>query len=303
MKCSEDEHNLLATNIDLEAESFSNVDICERNEYTHYYVIGSSDVMNALGKLKTDKISDNGLVYSNNFTHGTEILCQYLSILYTSKIYHGFCPASFICANIILIPKGSKVNLSYSHKYWSIATSVFVSIQSVILGKLLDHSIIVKQSDTLTTSQHQYGFKTNPSTVLCSTMVIETVQHYTENDVRPVYVLRLDVSKAFDKVAFNVLFNELRDRTVCPRIIKLMYFMYTNQSCSVKRDNKQSDQFKISNGVKQGGVISPLLFSCYIDNLFTQLQHSGLGCHVGSSYTGAFGYADDIALLAHSLQC
>ena len=79
--------------------------------------------------------------------------------------------------------------------------------------------------------------------------------------------------------------------------------MYTNQSCSVKWDNEQSDYFNISNGVKQGGVISPLLFSCYIDNLFTQLQHSGLGCHVGSSYAGAFGYTDDIALLAPSLQC
>ena len=117
------------------------------------------------------------------------------------------------------------------------------------------------------------------------------------------YVLLLDASNAFDKVAFNVLFNELRDRAVCLRFIKLLYFMYTNQSCSVKWDNKQSDYFKISNGVKQGRVISPLLFSCYIDKLFTQFQHSGLGCHVGSLYAGAFGYADDIALLAPFLQC
>ena len=70
-----------------------------------------------------------------------------------------------------------------------------------------------------------------------------------------------------------------------------------------KWDNEHSDCFKVSNGVKQGGVISPLLFSCYIDNLFAQLQHSGLDCHSGLSYAGAFGYADDIALLAPSLQC
>ena len=145
------------------------------------------------------------------------------------------------------------MNLSDSDKYRSIAISS-------ILGKILDHIIIVKQSDALTTFQHQYGFKANSSTVLCSTMVIETVQYYTENGARPVYVLLLDASKAFDKVAFNVLFNELRDRAVYQRIIKLLYFMYTNQSCSVKWDNEQSDYFKISNGVKQGGVISPLLF-------------------------------------------
>ena len=110
----------MATNIDVAAESFSNAEICERNECTHCHVISSSDVMSAIGKLKTDKISDNGLVYSNNFTHGTELLFQYLSILYTSMVYHGYCPSLFICANIIPISKGSKVYLSDSDKYKSI---------------------------------------------------------------------------------------------------------------------------------------------------------------------------------------
>ena len=58
--------------------------------------------MSAIGKLKSDKVNDNGLVYSNNFIHGTEF--QYLSVLYTSMIFNGFCPPSFICANIIPIP-------------------------------------------------------------------------------------------------------------------------------------------------------------------------------------------------------
>ena len=78
---------------------------------------------------------------------------------------------------------------------------------------------------------------------------------------------------------------------------------YTNQSCYVKWGNEHSDSFNVSNSVKQGGVISPLLFSRYIDQLFSQLEHSGLGCHVGASYAGAFGYADDIALVAPSMQC
>ena len=90
---------------------------------------------------------------------------------------------------------------------------------------------------------------------------------------------------------------------MCPRITKLLHHMYTNQSCYVKWGNEHSDSFNVSNGVKQGGVISPLLFSCYIDKLFSQLEHSGLGCHVGTSYAGAFGYADDIALVAPSMQC
>ena len=80
-------------------------------------------------------------------------------------VHHGFCPPTFICANIIPIPKGSKANLSDSDKYRSIAISS-------LLGKILDHIIIVKQSEALKTSNYQFGFKANSSKVLCSTMVI-----------------------------------------------------------------------------------------------------------------------------------
>ena len=90
---------------------------------------------------------------------------------------------------------------------------------------------------------------------------------------------------------------------MCPRITKSLYYMYTKSQMMYWWDNELSDYFNGSNVVKKGGVISPLLFSCYFDNLFSQLQHSGLGCNVGLSYTVAFGYADDIDLLAHSLQC
>ena len=55
-------------------------------------------------------------------------------------VHHGFCPPTFILANIIPIPKGSKANLSDSDKYRSIAISS-------LLGKILDHFIIVKQSE------------------------------------------------------------------------------------------------------------------------------------------------------------
>ena len=69
--------------------------------------------------------------------------------------------------------------------------------------------------------------------------------------------------------------------------------MYTHQQYYVKCSNL----FNVSNEVKQGSVISPLLFSIYIDELFSKLEYLGLGCHVGLTYAGAFGYADDLALI------
>ena len=56
--------------------------------------------------------------------------------------------------------------------------------------------------------------------------------------------------------------------------------------------------FTVSNGVRQGGVLSPLLFSVYVDGLFMRLRHSGYGCRIGPHFVGAVGYADDICILS-----
>ena len=61
-----------------------------------------------------------------------------------------------------------------------------------------------------------------------------------------------------------------------------------------------SHEFKVSNGVRQGAVSSPLLFSVYIDELFAQLQKSGIGCRLYGLYFGVVGYADDLLLLSAS---
>ena len=66
-------------------------------------------------------------------------------------------------------------------------------------------------------------------------------------------------------------------------------------------NGKQSITFGVSNGVKQGGVISPILYCVYVDGLFSELCDSGVGCYMGSTYVGAFGFADDFKGLAPSV--
>jgi len=293
VKSGKDEIMTLTHRIDISVRDQCD---CSDDCNDHCHIVNKFDVDKAIHKLKADKVNEDGLLFSDNFIHGTDLLFSYIAILFSSMIYHGFAPEPFIRASVIPIPKGTKASLSNSDKYRSIAISSLIS-------KIFDHVIIIRQAETLKTSDYQFGFKPQSSTVLCSTMVIETIQYYTENGNRPVYLLLLDASKAFDKVSYDVLFNILLDKCMCPRIVKLLYYMYTHQSCYVNWCNVNSDNFNISNGVKQGGVISPLLFSIYIDNLFVRLRQSGLGCHIGLTYAGSFGYADDVALIAPSLYC
>jgi len=52
-----------------------------------------------------------------------------------------------------------------------------------------------------------------------------------------------------------------------------------------------SDYFLVSNEVKQRGVIIPILFCVYIDDLLLRLFSSGVGCYLGLNFVGALAYA------------
>jgi len=62
-----------------------------------------------------------------------------------------------------------------------------------------------------------------------------------------------------------------------------------------------SEQVSLSAGVRQGGILSPLLFSSYVNTLLDKLEQSGLGCFVNKKCLNSFMYADDLILLSLSV--
>ena len=81
----------------------------------------------------------------------------------------------------------------------------------------------------------------------------------------------------------------------------LYVHLFTNQHLNVSWNNSMSMYFSTTNGVTQGGALSNILFSIYIDEMLTRLRMSGFGCMFGHKYYCPVGYANDISLVAPSI--
>ncbi len=130
--------------------------------------------------------------------------------------------------------------------------------------------------------------------------MMETVNYYNFNRSN-VYVLLLDATEALDRVKYCKLFREVSNRQMSPLVIMLLMYMYTNQILQVRWEDDMSSQFGVVNCVKQGGVLSPLLFAVYIDGLLIRLEETGMGCYMGIRFIGALAFTDDLNLLASTL--
>ena len=115
----------------------------------------------------------------------------------------------------------------------------------------------------LVTASNQFGFKKGIGTDMCLYAMKEIVDNHRRMGGN-VFMCFLDASKAFDRVNFHKLFEKMETRGIPKYVIRILEYWYTNQSMYVRWGNVTSDKFGVSNGVKQGGIISSHLFNIYL---------------------------------------
>ena len=147
---------------------------------------------------------------------------------------HGTTPAGLLLSTMVPLIKNKHGNKCDSNNYRAIAISS-------LLGKIFDTILLKLQHESLFTDLLQFGFKHNSSTVICTSLLRDTIEYYNENG-SDCYLLLLDASKAFDRVKYVRLFRTLRDRNMCLTVLRLLMNMYVNQSFQAKWNNIISSQ-------------------------------------------------------------
>ena len=109
----------------------------------------------------------------------------------------------------------------------------------------------------------------------------------------------------FRGLTYNVhtgLFLKLLRRHVPLLFLNLIIVWYSNLRCRVRWGDTYSEWFFIRAGVRQGGILSPVFYCLYIDDLVDILIDTGAGCYLKLVFLSILLYADDMALLAPSLK-
>ena len=172
---------------------------------------------------------------------------------------------------------------------------------SGIASKVFEHIIILRLEKYLWTNDNQFGFKSGHSTDLCIYALSEFIKYFKSSSTS-VYVAFLDASKAFNIISHWTLFRKLIDRKISIYLVKILCDWYQHQIMSVRWGCSISNRFNVTNGVRQGGVLSPKLFNVYIDGLSNILNNCTTGGFLGGKRINHMLYADDLCIVSLSSQ-
>ena len=247
--------------------------------------------MRSAFKLLKPHKADGTSLLSDHLIFALPAIEGFVAKLFTCILRHGYMPAALRDCILVPIPKGNKDPTS-SDNYRPVALAP-------ALSKALEWSILLLYPNHFTTSDLQFGFKKGMSTALCTGFIKNVVSKFVHNG-SSVFGCFLDASKAFDRVNHDILFSKLMERGIPPILNRFLLSWYKSQRMQVRWNATLSPAFSVSNGVRQGGVLSPILFTIYMDDLLLGLKDLGIGCYWDGFFVGAVCYADDVAILAPS---
>lgn len=254
-----------------------------------------SDIVSAMDIQKRGKAPGPDGINMEAFIFGGRKLNLYLSILFNLFLLYGYVPDAFHQATIIPLVKCKSGDLSDVNNYRAIALSNSIT-------KILESLLFALIDSYETSDEYQFGFKSNHSTATCTHVFKKIVNHYRQHGSH-VFACFIDFNKAFDNVDYWLLFCKLIDNDPrSKRLIatRLLAFWYSNQQMFIRWQNTSSESFKIYNGVRQGGLLSPYLFRFYIRNLIDRVTKLNVGCNYFGINFNLLAYADDMVLLAPS---
>ncbi|XP_050561669.1 uncharacterized protein LOC126912652 [Spodoptera frugiperda] len=254
----------------------------------------AKDVAQIIKKMVRGKSPGHDDLSIEHLKYGGVHLPRVLALLFNLCLSHGYLPDDLMHTVVVPIVKDKTGDSSDLSNYRPISLAT-------VIAKVLDSLLDQQLGAHIHLHDAQFGFRPGLSTESAIFCLKQTVQYYTDRST-PVYACFLDLSKAFDLVCYDKLWQKLQCETdVSPSIVSLLQYWYSNQQNAVRWLGARSDVYSLECGVRQGGLSSPRLFNLYVNQLVGELSSTNIGCSIDGVCMNNISYADDMVLLSPSI--
>ena len=225
--------------------------------------------------------------FLKNSTYEVRVrILRYFNIMFEQEKYPEEMQLSkFIC----LHKKGETTNIT---NYRTIATGC--NLCKLYL-KLICNRItnIAEQNNLLGNIQRGFraGHRGGENII-----ILETVMNILKEQTKPHYIALLDITKAYDRVWREGLWFKLEKYGFTNKIINIIKKSYESTKAVVHYQNVKTDPIEIDLGLRQGGVLSPILFALYLADIGRELEEINSGVKIGNQYITGLFFADDMML-------
>ena len=255
-------------------------------------LIAASHISVAIEKLNTGVGWDG--YHSNLFKFSGPIFRNLLGKFMNMMLSHSYVPSAMSHGEIRPVIKSKIISKYDSDNYRPV-------MNSCMILKIFEYCLLPYLTKSLKLSSRQFGYRKNTGCLPAIALVKETIDKYNSENSN-VHCAVVDLSKAFDCVNKNILFEKLRCTSLNRSIVDVLNFMYCNTSVNTVFNGVGSNPWQIGNGVRQGGILSPLLFSFYVNEAMETISDMKVGCSINGYKTNIIGYADDLLCMAPTIE-
>jgi Reverse transcriptase (RNA-dependent DNA polymerase)/Endonuclease-reverse transcriptase len=222
-----------------------------------------------------------------------ETVAEPLYELFSFCLQHKVVPTSWCRARIHPVPKKGDLTKIANYRPISLTEVPRKLFESLLLQSVRKHvePLAVEQG----------GFRTSRGTLdqiatlqewICQCKAVKAER----------FMAFLDIKAAYDQVDRTLLWESCKKKGLPSDLIQMLRALFDNNMARIGINGSESEEFPIQSGVLQGSLLSPLLYSVFINDLAEALNASGIksGISIGGRLYRLLLYADDIVLMANS---
>lgn len=247
------------------------------------------EIKSMLRNVKLNKAPGEDRIPYEYFINATEEFYAELARMYSIMFESGSIDDVFQRA--IIFPIHKKGNINDTANYRGI--SFMNSVAKIFMG-ILNERLLLWTDEKKIIIEYQAGFRRNYSTS-DNIYNLASIVNIKMAEKRKVFAFFVDFKAAFDNVPRSLLMYKLHEMGVSNKYVRILESIYQNTQSAVWTGDELSDYFSTVSGVKQGCLLSPLLFALYLNDIHEALAG---GLFIEGINVRTLLYADDIVILA-----